>query len=71
MTTIINTPNSGGNGDSGAGFVALLIVIILLVLGALFIWPGYMRGKTPAPTNGANINVTLPTGSGDTGGAAQ
>ncbi len=69
MTTIVNTPNSGG--DSGAGFIALLIVVILLVLGALFIWPGYMRGKTPAATPGANINVTLPTGSGNSGGAAQ
>ncbi len=63
MTTIINTPNSGGNGDSGLGFLALIIVIVLLVLGALFIWPGYMRGKA-APTTGANINVTLPTSGG-------
>ncbi len=63
MTTIINTPGSGGNGDSGSGFLALLIVIILLVLGALFIWPGYMRGNAPAQP-GANINLTLPANGG-------
>lgn len=67
MVTIVNTPN--GNGDSGAGFVALIIVIILVVLGALFVWPGYMKDK--APSNGASINVTLPAGSGDNGGANQ
>lgn len=69
MTTIVNTPNSGG--DSGAGFMVLVIVIILLVLGALFIWPGYMRGKAPEAAPGANINITLPTGSGDNGGTNQ
>lgn len=51
--------------------MVLVIVIILLVLGALFIWPGYMRGKAPEAAPGANINITLPTGSGDNGGTNQ
>jgi hypothetical protein len=71
MVTIVNTPNGSGEG-SGAGVAAIVIVVVLIILFALFVWPGFVKGGAGAPAApGANINVTLPTGGGEGGGAAQ
>ena len=64
-TTIVNTPGSG-SGDSGAGWMVAVIILIAVVAGG-FLWYRYQGRAVPADTN---INVTIPTGTA-TGGAAQ
>ena len=61
-----------GGGDSSASTVLISVVIILLIGLAIWFF-GFRGGAAPAGDNGGgtNINVTLPTGSGETGGAAQ
>jgi len=62
-TTIVNTP---GSGDSGAGWMVAVIILIAVVVGG-FLWYRYQGRQVPTDTN---INVTIPTGTA-TGGAAE
>lgn len=59
MTTVVNTPSSGGNG-SGAGMgvmVGVLVVVVaLVVLFLIFGWPK-LRGGYSAPDD---VNINLP-----------
>lgn len=64
MATIINNPSGEG---SGIGII-LGVILALAVIGIFFVYglPA-MRGN-PAPadsSNGASINIELPTGNGD------
>ena len=64
MATIVNTP--GDRGDSSAGW-AIAVIVLLLVIAGIAFW--YMRSRGAAPAGGgANIQVTLPTAGGSTGG---
>ena len=60
MTTVINNPNSGESADSVTGFIAVIILLIVLV--ALFFMYGLpvMRNTETAKEDKININVTLP-----------
>lgn len=66
MTTIINTPPSGENSDSGLGLVLGIIIAIGLV--ALFIiygLPALRQSQTPSNTN--VITIPVPGATGATG----
>lgn len=60
------------NNDGGSATTVLVTVIIILIIGAAFYF-GYARNHwgSGATNNGLNVDVTLPAGSGDNGGAAQ
>lgn len=67
--------NDNRNPDSGGSAVTVLVTIIIVVIIGLAFWFGYGRSHwggsaAPAGTN-IDINATLPTGSGQDGGAAQ
>jgi hypothetical protein len=65
MTTVVNNPGEG----SGAGtIIGIVVAIILIALLFIYGLPAIRGGSAPAP--GANINVTVPTGSSG-GGAAE
>ncbi len=57
-TIITNSPEKSG-GDSGAGWVVALVLIIAFVVGGVIL---YRRGafRTAAPAGNTNINVTVP-----------
>jgi hypothetical protein len=61
--------------NTSSGVNTVLIVIVLLILVAFGVWWFTIRGGagTPAPANspGVNVDVTLPTGSGQQGGPAE
>ncbi len=73
--TIINNPSGApsrydSSGDA-VGWVALAVIALLLILGAVYLLPR-LRTTTPAaPNTGTptNINVTVPGNAGGTGGA--
>lgn len=82
MSTIINNdPTTPGErvvrveNSSSAGWAVAVVVLIavLLVGGYLFMRYRGSPAAAPATNGGANINVTIPTGSQtpDDGGAAQ
>lgn len=65
MTEIQN--NDGG----GSATTVLVAVIIVVIIGAAFYF-GFVRGNWGnRGGDGVNIDVTLPTRSGQEGGAAQ
>jgi uncharacterized membrane protein len=66
MTTVINTPGSGNNGDnSGLGMImGILITIVVIVLFLIYGLPAIRSNEAPKD-DGLNINVTLPTGETD------
>jgi hypothetical protein len=67
MTTVINTPGSGNNGDnSGLGMiVGILIAVIAIALFFIYGLPA-MRGNEAPKDDSLNVNVTLPAGESDT-----
>lgn len=79
MATIINTPGQNDSGNSATIWVMGLIVIVLIVLFALFIWPKFgpsentaatptQQGTEPQPVNNYNtvINSTSTTNNSTT-----
>ncbi len=75
MATIINTPPSGNtSSDSGLGLVlGIIVAIVLIVLFFAYALPAIRNSQTnntqPQP-GGANINVTLPSSGGNSGGTS-
>lgn len=63
--TIINTPGAQGDSASAVGWVAALIIVLALIVGA-FVW--YRNGAVPNVPSTGDINVTIPSTGG---GAAQ
>ncbi len=63
MATIINNPDTGNSG-SGVGWVAAVVIILILVIGAIYLLPRLRGG---AAGGGTNINVQLPNSSGASG----
>lgn len=57
MATIVNTPGSSG---SAGGWIIAGVLLIVVVLIALFVWPGYGRVEEAAPAS-MDVNVTIPT----------
>jgi hypothetical protein len=62
-----------GNSNGGSATTVLTTIIIILIIAGAF-WFGmrsnWWRGDS-APENGVNVDVTLPTGSGQEGGPAE
>ncbi|KND49991.1 MAG: hypothetical protein AB203_03320 [Parcubacteria bacterium C7867-008] len=66
MDTVVTTPGAAPQNNSAAGWVIAVILLIALIGAGAYAWTNYGGGKAAAPAGGsANINVTLPTGSGD------
>jgi hypothetical protein len=59
MATVINNPGEGSEGSGG--WAVAVIILLVVIAGGAFFWMKY-RG-VPAAAPGANIQVTLPTGS--------
>lgn len=70
MVTVINNP--GENSSTGAGVIIGIVVAIILV-GVIFIYglPALRGSANNSGTPSTNVNVTLPTGNGGNGGAAE
>ena len=68
MDTVVTTqPASTQN--SAAGWVIAVILLIALIGAGAYAWTQYGGAPEAAPAGGsANVNVTLPTMGGDTGG---
>lgn len=62
--------NAGGGG--GSAITVLVTVVIVVIIGAAFYF-GFVRGNwgNNDQNDGLNIDVTLPTGSGQEGGPAE
>jgi hypothetical protein len=59
------------NNDGGSATTVLVTVIIVAIIGAAFYF-GFVRGNWGNRANdAANINVTIPTGTGGDAGAAE
>lgn len=57
MATVVNNP---GDGNSGSAGWAVAVVILLVVLaGAFFVWGGFDGDAAPADVT--NVDVTVPT----------
>ncbi len=73
MATIINNPQPSDRtvfeSDSSSGWVATVIILLVLIFGGVYLWMQYRRA--PAPQPGASINVTLPAGNSGTQYPAQ
>jgi hypothetical protein len=68
MATVINNP-SGNSEDSGVGMIiGVLVAIVLIVLFFVYGLPA-LRGNPAPAQNGLNVDVNLPSGGGDNGGA--
>ncbi|MEK7099638.1 MAG: hypothetical protein AAB883_00665 [Patescibacteria group bacterium] len=70
MATIVNNPGATDNG--AAGWAVAVVILIAVVLGGLFVWPGYM--KSAQESGGTNVNVTVPaldTSSDSANGSAE
>lgn len=66
--TVVVQPAGQDNGAMTMVFGA--IIVLALIIGGIYLYRhSGANGAAAAP--GANINVTLPTGSGDSGGATQ
>ena len=62
MTTIINTPPSGSNSDSGLGLIlGVLIAIALVALFFVYGLPAIRKSQTPNNTTNI-ITIPVPTG---------
>jgi hypothetical protein len=65
MATFINNPGATVPQESGAaaaGWALAAVLLAFLILGALFIWPGYARNAAPSSNpSETNINVSVPT----------
>ncbi|MBX4198999.1 hypothetical protein KW800_01845 [Candidatus Parcubacteria bacterium] len=59
---IQNNPSGGDNG--GSAMTALVAILVIVVIG-LAIWFGF---RHTGSSGGTNVNVSLPTTSGGTGG---
>ncbi len=57
--TIITNSPEGSGGDSGAGWLVALVVIIGLVVGGVMLYRNGVFNKQASPAD-TNINVTLP-----------
>jgi hypothetical protein len=72
MATVINNPSNEGSGAGTIiGIVVAIILIALLFIYGLPALRGSSTGTTATPGASANVDVTLPTGSGDNSGATQ
>ena len=61
MTTVINTPPAGDNGDSGAGIIlGVIVAIVIIVLFFVYGLPA-IRGANNTEPRTTNINVQIPT----------
>ncbi len=69
MATVINNP--GDNGSTGAGVIIGVVVAIILVAVIFIYGLPALRESNNSGTPSANINVTLPSGNGGNGGAAE
>lgn len=70
MATIVNTPGTPvERSDSSAGWAVAVIILLLLIVGAFFVWGRYRGGNAAPAAPSANINVTLPAPAGGTGGS--
>ncbi len=58
-------------GSSGNGGWAVAVIILVIVIAGIFLWMQYGGAPAQEETGGLDINVTLPEGSGEEGGAAQ
>ncbi len=65
MATVINNP---GESSDSSGWAVAVIILLIVIAGGAYAWFRYHRAAAPGDTN---INVTLPTGTQDNGGAAQ
>ena len=65
MATIINTPGAAQTDDSAsaAGWMVAIVVIVAALAIGFFAWARYYQAPANTSTPGANINVTLPSGS--------
>ena len=60
MTTIINTPPTVENSDSGAGIViGVVVALIVVVLFFVYALPAIRGSATPTSAN-LNVSVTIP-----------
>jgi hypothetical protein len=62
--------NTNNNGN-GSATTVLVSVIIILIIGAAFYFGWYQRRAVNDGGNGLNIDVTVPTGSGQEAGPNQ
>lgn len=69
-TIVTNTPGitrSVDDGSAAIGWVVALLVVLALIVAGFAL---YRYNGSAAPSGGgANINVSLPSGSGSTGGS--
>lgn len=68
MTTVINTPSNGES--TGAGFIVGVVVVIIILLGLVFVY-GVPAMRNQTATKAVDVNVSLPSGSSNTGGTSQ
>jgi hypothetical protein len=74
MTTIINSPGNGTNGNDSDGVTGIIVgVIVVLLLIVLFVAYGLpmIRGSVPAdnnPSDSINIDVKLPSANNESSG---
>lgn len=61
-TIITNTPNPN-NGDSSAGWMVALVIVLAIAVGGVVLYKKGFFDRTP-PADTTNINVTIPTGQG-------
>lgn len=60
MTTVINTPgNNTSNGENGAGWAVVVIILLAVVSAGVYLWMNYE--SPPQTSDTTNINVTVPT----------
>lgn len=69
MATVINNPTPERTiiertSDSGAGWAVAVIILLAVIVGGAYAWSRYHKAA-PATPGTANINVTLPAGTGD------
>ncbi len=62
MTTIVNTPPSNDNGDSGLGIIlGVILTLVVITLFFVYVLPT-LRSNTANPRiDTVNIDVKLPT----------
>lgn len=56
--------------NNGSATTVLITVVIVIIIGAAFYF-GLIRGNSDTDQGSLDVNVTLPTGSEEEGGAAQ
>jgi flagellar basal body-associated protein FliL len=60
------------NSDGGGSATTILVAVIIVLIVGAALYFGFLRGGAPAQDSaGLDLNVTVPTGSGQGGGAAE